>query len=513
MLVHEEGYFWAYRWAGCWTPQPSSDLQCSRTTPIGVVQGYVEVENGDSIQVRIMPESRPANLQATFVTQLGEIMVGDVVHLSPDERQFEVDMPPGTYNVRLHMQWYEGGPHLHHEASYVFGITIPGETELRSSCTSTLIGGIQGIVLDSLDDRARTKPDPYNGTGCRFNREITRVVLTLESDDRRYVETFRLEPPSLTLSLPLSENIASESTGGPLPPGLYTREIVAFAADGDGDGKELLPRELEVVKLSDGPADPDAPATFLHHHEPPRIYATTSPEYLRGQLEVQGGCIYIRNGDIPVWPSGFSMREREGRVEVLNHRGHVVDQRNVTLKGRREEVMGPLGRELTGQMPLHCPPGNFWIVDAEEVLDSRNLLPDTQPSPDWTPAEVSVGDSSEGFSIMLPPEWELRNLEGIDSLVGELVGDGIRLVYDYGDFSLTLVPDVFDPDRQYTVAKESIGGLEAMIVVPTFGSAGLTSIYFDSIGGKRLSLSAEDLTLEQQLVAVAVFRSIRDLNR
>ena len=176
----------------------------------------MEVENGDSIEVRISPDSRPARLQATFVAQPGGFMVGDVVHLSPVERVLAVNMSPGRYTILLHAQWQEGGPLVHHEVDYVFGIAIPGEPPLRAGCTSTLIGGILGIVLDSLDDRDRTAPDPYNGDGCRFNREISHVVLTLEGEDRRYVETFRLDPPSTRLSLPLPEDTVSESTGGPL---------------------------------------------------------------------------------------------------------------------------------------------------------------------------------------------------------------------------------------------------------------------------------------------------------
>ena len=79
----------------------------------------------------------------------------------------------------------------------MFGITIPGETGLESSCISTAAGGILGILLESLDDPHRTALDAVNGGGCTFNSRIASVVLILENDDRRYVETFRLEPPSL----------------------------------------------------------------------------------------------------------------------------------------------------------------------------------------------------------------------------------------------------------------------------------------------------------------------------
>ena len=92
-------------------------------------------------------------------------------------------------------------------------------------------------------------------------------MLTLESEDQKYVETFGLEPPSLTVSLPLAEDIASESMGGPLPPGLYTRRVVAVTAD--GVEKKLPSGTLGVIKVSDVPADPDAPVVLLHHREGP----------------------------------------------------------------------------------------------------------------------------------------------------------------------------------------------------------------------------------------------------
>jgi len=122
---------------------------------------------------------------------------------------------------------------------------------------STAQGGILGILLESLDDPARTAVDAVNFGGCSFNKEISHVVLTLENDNFRYVETFQLDPPSLQIGLPIPEDTVSQSTGEPLPPGLYERRIVALTADG---GEIEIP--ANEVKLSSGPADPDAPVFF-----------------------------------------------------------------------------------------------------------------------------------------------------------------------------------------------------------------------------------------------------------
>ena len=58
--------------------------------------------------------------------------------------------------------------------------------------------------------------------------------MVLSSDDSiTYTETFHIDPPSLTIGFSLPEYTASESSGGPLPPGDYSRRLTAFTADGE----------------------------------------------------------------------------------------------------------------------------------------------------------------------------------------------------------------------------------------------------------------------------------------
>ena len=99
--------------------------------PLFIQPSYAEVESGDSIEIEITPDSRPTKLLATIFTQPGEVMVSDLLHLSPAERELVVDMPPGRYNVRLHAQWFEGGSEVQHKVNYVFGLRVPGEPELK----------------------------------------------------------------------------------------------------------------------------------------------------------------------------------------------------------------------------------------------------------------------------------------------------------------------------------------------------------------------------------------------
>ena len=117
-----------------------------------------------------------------------------------------------------------------------------------------------------------------------------------------------------------------------------------------------------------------------------------------------------------------------------------------------------------------------------------------------------------GFSLRLPLGWELNELQGIDSYVGEVVGDNVRLDFDYGAHSWTLDP-AEDPKRVYAVAYEGIGDVEAKLVIPTGDSGGYTGIYFENLGGQSFNLVGEDLTPEQQQTAFAIFRSIRSLGQ
>ena len=133
---------------------------------------------------------------------------------------------------------------------------------------------------------------------------------------------------------------------------------------------------------------------------------------------------------------------------------------------------------------------------------------DARPSPDWRIVEAPGWPSQPGFSLQLPPGWELKELQGIDSYVGEVTGDGVRLTFDYGGFSWGLDPSD-DPAHTYSVVYEAIDGVEAKLLISMEVGSGYTGVYFANLGGPSLNLVGEGLTPEQQQTAIAVFRSIR----
>lgn len=104
---------------------------------------------------------------------------------------------------------------------------------------------------------------------------------------------------------------------------------------------------------------------------------------------------------------------------------------------------------------------------------------ETQPVPspqDW-PTAYADGFDGYGFSLRLPPSWQLRKLQGVDSYVGEIVGDGVRFTFDYGIYSNQLP---YEDDPAYTVMYAEIGGREAKLVRPKEGVEEIPGVYFEN---------------------------------
>ena len=115
------------------------------------------------------------------------------------------------------------------------------------------------------------------------------------------------------------------------------------------------------------------------------------------------------------------------------------------------------------------------------------------------------------FSLYAPPGWRFHKEQGIDSYVGEVVGDGVVLNFDFGQFSNSL-SDAQEPP--YIVAHEFIDGFEAKLVSPRTPGHGMTAIYFPNVPSflevdNKLCLVGNDLTAAQQEVALRIFRTIR----
>jgi hypothetical protein len=111
------------------------------------------------------------------------------------------------------------------------------------------------------------------------------------------------------------------------------------------------------------------------------------------------------------------------------------------------------------------------------------------------------------FSILAPSAWEFRQLVGVDSYVGEFVGNGLVLTFDFGGYSNPLKEE---KGPAYVVVYKSIGGRRAKIVGPKTPGQGITGVYFRNAGySSALTLFARDLTSTQQQLVLEIFETLR----
>jgi hypothetical protein len=115
--------------------------------------------------------------------------------------------------------------------------------------------------------------------------------------------------------------------------------------------------------------------------------------------------------------------------------------------------------------------------------------------------------SAGPFSILAPSGWEFHQLQGIDSFVGEFVGDKVVLSFDFGEYSNPLKEE---KKPAYVVVSRSIGGHSARIVSPKTPGRGITGIYFHDVGDSNaLTLWGNNLTSAQQELVLKMFETLR----
>jgi hypothetical protein len=112
------------------------------------------------------------------------------------------------------------------------------------------------------------------------------------------------------------------------------------------------------------------------------------------------------------------------------------------------------------------------------------------------------------FWLLAPAGWEFHQLQGVDSYVGEFVGDGVVLTSDFGRYSSGYLNKAKKPT--YVIVHESIGGFPAKIASPRIPGQGITGVYFGNVGhSNELCLFGKDLTSTQQELALKIFETLR----
>lgn len=124
---------------------------------------------------------------------------------------------------------------------------------------------------------------------------------------------------------------------------------------------------------------------------------------------------------------------------------------------------------------------------------------------DKPPASWQTIDAGT-FSLFAPAGWRLQKLQGFDSHVGEFIGDGMALNFDFGRWSNSLD----ETQESYVIAYQVVGGLRAKLVSSRTPGRGLTGIYFRDVDLEdSLCLYGNDLGEKQQQMALRIFRTIR----
>ena len=167
---------------------------------------------------------------------------------------------------------------------------------------------------------------------------------------------------------------------------------------------------------------------------------------------------------------------------------------------------------------LQDPLGDRIVIDGHtgQRVSVRRHVPfsveETRPAADWRLVKGPEWPSRRPFSLQLPPGWEMRVLEGIGpnpgKVVGEIVGDGARLEFDFGGRGWSSNPND-GQSLDYGEDYEKIGGVGASLLVSMDPDAGYTGAFFHQKFGPHFHIVGEGLTREQQRIAVTVFRTIR----
>ena len=153
------------------------------------------------------------------------------------------------------------------------------------------------------------------------------------------------------------------------------------------------------------------------------------------------------------------------------------------------------------------------VVGVAGYFILSNRSPVSGPTPlltNETPINWEFIDANS-FTLSLPPGWKFNKLQGIDSYVGEFIGDDAKLRFDFGRYSNSLAED---SDPNHIVTYETIDGYKAKVVVPKVTGNGITGVYFDKLGDEgpqrtRFNLYGENFTSSQQETALKIFRTLK----
>ncbi len=136
-----------------------------------------------------------------------------------------------------------------------------------------------------------------------------------------------------------------------------------------------------------------------------------------------------------------------------------------------------------------------------------------EPLIDVTLAPGALASGTTGqrlFSINLPPGWTVGGPRAAATgWEGTLVGDGMFLSYQGGTSVVNDISDVLGSvGNLHVITEETIGGYAAQLVQHIGDAEGITAVLLVLPQGRMLVIG-QSLSVEEQRVAFAIFRSIQ----
>ena len=129
-----------------------------------------------------------------------------------------------------------------------------------------------------------------------------------------------------------------------------------------------------------------------------------------GKLVLDNGCLRLSGseGELIIWPAGFSIRTDNGVIQVFNEGMNLLFNLGDTTKAGGGEVPASILEKYTGlQVPLGFN-GPYWLAGGIELSTSQAIIPSTQaetpinPWPTIWPSKIIVSDGITHTVIVIP---------------------------------------------------------------------------------------------------------------
>jgi len=257
------------------------------------------------------------------------------------------------------------------------------------------------------------------------------------------------------------------------------------------DSDELTFTRLDLRADSTGFCARVSPPDTILHDQGVQVYRVT-------EWSVNGWNIEIQMSPLS---NATRVGYVKGRIDLASIKLTIGGRENGGWK--EEPFLHPESRIMTSDQETR--------EGVEKAENNAQLYPPQPPRPESLNAGMAPADwhkvDAGPFSILAPSGWEFHQLEGVDSYVGEFVGGGVVLTFDFGGYSNPLKEE---RKPAYVVIHKSIGGRRAKIVNPRVPGHGITGVYFRNAGNaSALTLFGKDLTPTQQELALKIFDTLR----